>query len=106
MSAGADGGVGGGVVERSGAQRYLARPVLRDVIVAHGRRMDWLARLLGVSGAQVSRIVAGQNSASVATARVLATVLGQEIGALFDLLDGDDSLHERKTLTPEQDGAG
>lgn len=74
------------------APRWVARPGLRRVIDGQGRRLDWLARSIGVSPPQIGRIVSGKATVSEARARELAELLDGEIDLLFVVAEGSVSM--------------
>lgn len=71
--------------------RYNGTKV-RAVILAQGRRQDWVARRVGVSTALISLVLHGKRTVSADVAQKIADVLQVPLLSAFDLTEGSDYL--------------
>ncbi len=72
--------------------RRLKASRLGDVLEAQGRRQDWLAREVGVSRAQICRLIGGTRTTDEETARRIASALGVPLFLAFDFPVGNKSI--------------
>lgn len=68
--------------------RYTA-PKLRAILNAQGRRQDWLAAQVGISGALLNRAMGETRTIDEATALRIAAVLGVPFFVAFDFPKGE-----------------
>lgn len=81
---------------RNDLRRYVATPMLADVMVEQGRKATWLARKLHIHRSYLSRIVAGERMVSELRARSIADHLGVPFGLLFISPDGAGNTRGRE----------
>ena len=65
--------------------RYTANPELRRQIGFQGRKATWVARQIGVSKAQMSRVLDGTRTIAEQDARTVAALLGVDFSSVFEL---------------------
>jgi hypothetical protein len=70
------------------SSRYTATPELRRMIELQGRKATWMARQIGVSKAQMCRVLDGSRTLAERDARVVAALLGVEFSSVFEFPDG------------------
>lgn len=70
------------------SSRYTATPELRRQISLQGRKAAWVARQIGVSKAQMSRVLDGTRTLAERDARVVAALLGVDFSSVFEFPDG------------------
>jgi transcriptional regulator with XRE-family HTH domain len=79
----------------TGNRRYMATH-LGDVLESQGRKQRWLAERIGVSGAYVSLIIAGERTVDRETGERIAALLDVPFFLLFALGSQSNSLSHRE----------
>jgi hypothetical protein len=82
-------------------RRMRATPRLREQLAREGRRHNWIANRLGMSGAQFSRVVSGTRLMRESDARVLAALVNGDLGVLFELPESRERLPNGRFTTQE-----
>lgn len=67
------------------AQRRYVATHLGDVLEAQGRKQRWLAERVGVSGAYISLVIAGERTVDRETGERIAELLDVPLFLLFSL---------------------
>lgn len=65
--------------------RYVATPLLAQIVELQGRRKTWLGEQIHVSRSQVSHVLAGRRTVTESDARIWAGILGISFDALWKL---------------------